>query len=62
MAFLRCDDYGHDCNYAIKGDDDIVIDSFWEHMNDEHGIDYSKGKIWELLKRKEQKLIQIQLK
>jgi len=28
-------------------------------MNDEHGTDYSKGKIWALLKRKEQKTIQL---
>ncbi len=53
MVNLRCDDYGFDCDYVIEDTIEKVIFGYWEHMNNEHGIDYSKGSIWESVKRKE---------
>lgn len=52
MVNLRCSDYGYDCAYVTDGKVKKVVFDFWEHMNDKHGIDYSKGSILESLKRK----------
>jgi len=49
---IRCDDYGFDCDYTSKGEIEKVIDDFWEHMNNEHGIEYSKGSIYKTIKKK----------
>lgn len=49
---MRCDDYGFDCDYSIEGVIEKVIDAYWEHMDNEHGIDYSKGTIYKSIKKK----------
>ena len=49
---IRCDDYGFDCDYSIEGVIEKIIDDYWEHMNDEHGIDYSKETIYKSFKKK----------
>jgi len=52
MVKLRCDDYGYECKFISKGEIDKVVNDYKEHMNDEHGIDYSKESILEFIKRK----------
>ena len=52
MANLRCGDYGYDCDYIIEGAIQKVISDYWKHMNNEHGIDYPKGRIYEIIKKK----------
>lgn len=52
MVNLRCNDYGYECEYESEGEIDKVIDDYREHMNEEHGIDYSKEVILKFIKRK----------
>ena len=52
MANIRCGDYGYGCNYVSQGNVEKMVFDFWEHMNNEHGIDYSKETIAEIIKRK----------
>ena len=49
---MRCDDYGFDCDYLMEGVIDQVVDAYCEHMNDEHGIEYSKGTIYKSIYKK----------
>ena len=51
MVSLRCDDYGYDCDFVTEGDVEKVIDAYWEHMNNEHGIDYTKGRLLHFIKK-----------
>ena len=52
MTNLRCGDYGYDCDYVIDDTIEKVIFDYWEHMNNEHGIDYPKGRIAGIIIRK----------
>jgi len=52
MVNIRCDDYGFDCDYFMEGVLEEVIGDFWEHMYNEHGIEYSKGSIYKSIKKK----------
>ena len=52
MVDLRCGEYGFGCNYVSKGSAEKIVFDFWEHMNKEHGIDYSKETIMDSVKRK----------
>jgi len=49
---LRCEDYGFGCNFVSNGNVEKIVFDFWEHMNNEHGIDYSKETLMESVKRK----------
>ncbi len=53
MAILKCADYGFECNYVSEGDMEQVIDDFRKHTNDEHGIDYSKEAVMQMILRKQ---------
>jgi predicted small metal-binding protein len=52
MVNIRCDDYGFDCDYTMEGVIEKVVFDYWEHMNNEHGIDYSKDSIYKSIKKK----------
>ena len=52
MVNLRCADYGFDCNHVSEGNIEKIVFVFWKHMNNEHGIDYSKETLAGFLKRK----------
>ena len=52
MVSLRCKDYGYECNYVAEGEVDKVVDEYKEHMEEEHGIDYSKETIMNFVNRK----------
>ena len=45
-------DYGFECDYETKGHVEKIVFGYWEHMNKEHGINYSIGSIFESIKRK----------
>jgi len=49
---IRCNDYGFDCDYFMEGMIEKVIDDYWEHMNNEHGIEYSKETIYKSIQKK----------
>ena len=53
MAILKCADYGFECDYVSEGDMEQVIDDFRKHTDDEHGIDYSKEAVMQMLLRKQ---------
>jgi len=50
---LRCSDYGFPCEFKTKGKPVEVINEFKSHMDDEHGIDYSKKTVLRIVLRKE---------
>ncbi|WP_316506429.1 DUF1059 domain-containing protein [Nitrosopumilus sp.] len=49
---LRCNDYGFECNFEVKGDKEHVVTQFMRHVNDEHGIDYTKEALMQFILRK----------
>jgi len=49
---LRCQDYGYECEYVTDGEIDKVVDEYKEHMNDVHGIEYSRESVLLFVKRK----------
>lgn len=52
MANMRCGDYGYDCSFEIDNTIESVVIDYWEHMKNEHGIEYAKGRIVEMIKKK----------
>jgi predicted small metal-binding protein len=58
MVNIRCKDYGFDCDFVSLGKIEGVVFEYWQHMNDTHGIDYSKGTIGEFITKKRSILIQ----
>ncbi|KAF6248948.1 MAG: DUF1059 domain-containing protein [Nitrosopumilus sp.] len=52
MAKLTCGDYGFECDYVSEGEMESVIEDFRTHMDDVHGIDYSKEVVMQFLLRK----------
>ena len=59
MSMLRCSDYGYPCEFKTKGKPVEVINEFKSHMDDEHGIDYSKKAVLHFVLRKENSKINI---
>ncbi|AJM93076.1 DUF1059 domain-containing protein [Nitrosopumilus piranensis] len=52
MFELKCNDYGFECNYEIKGDKESVTEQFKAHVYEEHGIDYTKEAVTQFIRRK----------
>ena len=52
MVRLACQDYGYDCDFEIEGATEPVISRFGEHTNQEHGIEYSKEALMQIILRK----------
>lgn len=52
MIKLRCADYGFECDFEVKGDKEHVINRFRQHTLDEHGIEYGKESLTQLILRK----------
>ena len=52
VSNIRCDDHGFDCDYTVEGVAEKIVNAYWEHMNNEHGIDYSKESIYKSIKNK----------
>ena len=53
MTELKCRDYGFECDFVADGETEQVIESFRNHTEEEHGIDYSKEAIMQFLLRKQ---------
>ena len=51
MVGIKCSYYGFDCNFSTDGKIEKVVDNFQQHMDHEHGINYSQGSICESIKR-----------
>jgi len=49
---LRCSDYGYDCDFISTGEVEFVIATFGKHADEEHGIDYSKEALMQIILRK----------
>ena len=52
LVDLRCDDYGFECDYITRGDIEKVVFEYWNHMKEEHGIEYDSETIGDSIKRK----------
>ncbi|MBM3903996.1 MAG: DUF1059 domain-containing protein [Thaumarchaeota archaeon] len=53
MMKLVCRDYGFDCEFVSSGTDiKQVIDDYGKHSADEHGIEYSKEALMQIIIRK----------
>ena len=52
LSELRCIDYGFECDFVSKGDIESVIEEFGKHSEEEHGIDYSKESLMQIILRK----------
>ena len=46
-------DYGFECDFIAEGEIEEVIEGFRAHMDEEHGIDYSKEAIMQFILRKQ---------
>lgn len=49
---LRCNDYGFECDFVAEGEIAKVIEEFGKHTDEEHGIDYSKDALMQIILRK----------
>jgi len=52
LAKLRCSDYGYECNFVTEGEIEKGIEEFGQHMEQEHGIDYSTEVLMGFILRK----------
>ena len=46
---IKVSDYGFDDDCVITGEADEVIEKFRSHMEEEHGIDYSKEAVIQMI-------------
>jgi predicted small metal-binding protein len=49
---LRCRDYGFECEFVVEGEVEPVITQFGKHTDEEHGIEYTKEVLMQLILRK----------
>ena len=55
MVKLQCNEYGFDCDFSVEGEgSDIpkIIEDFGKHTEQEHGIEYSKESLMQVIMRK----------
>jgi len=52
LTKLACNDYGFECDFVAEGKIESVIEEFGIHTEEEHGIDYSKEAIMQVILRK----------
>ena len=50
---LACMDYGFGCDFVAEGNVEQVINDFKAHMEEEHGIEYSKEAVLQFVIRKQ---------
>lgn len=53
MTKLVCRDYGYDCEFLVEGNNIHVIENFGMHMIEEHGIEYTKDVLMQIILRKD---------
>lgn len=50
---LSCRDYGFECDFEVTGGNtQDIIEKFGKHMDEEHGIAYSKESLIQIILRK----------
>jgi len=49
---LCCRDYGFECEFVAYGEVDSVISQFGKHTDEEHGIEYTKEVLMQVILRK----------
>ena len=54
MSVLNCRYYGFECNYELEGSIEKITDKFKNHIVKEHGIDYTKEFLTQVILRKRQ--------
>jgi len=53
MVKLQCKEYGFECEFSVEGDDlGKIIEDFGKHTEQEHGIEYSKESLMQVILRK----------
>jgi predicted small metal-binding protein len=52
MVVVRCNESGFDCDYTTTGNIEKIIFDYLDHMDKEHGIEYSPGTLERYLKNK----------
>ena len=52
MVKLSCSHYGYDCDFEADGETTEVIAKFGDHTLEEHGIEYSKEALMQIVMRK----------
>ena len=53
MASLKCRDYGFECEFISEGEIEKVLEEFGKHTEEEHGIDYPKEALMQIILRRE---------
>lgn len=53
MIKLQCKEYGFECDFTIE-DENVakIIEDFGKHTEQEHGIEYSKESLMQVIMRK----------
>lgn len=51
MARLKARDYGFEDDFVAEGEVEEVIEAFRKHMDEVHGIDYSREAIMQFILR-----------
>jgi len=50
---LTCNDYGFECDFVAECEEiSEMIDSFGKHMTEEHGIEYHKEALMQIILRR----------
>ena len=53
MVRLSCSDYGFECDFSVEGKNpNLIAEEFGTHSNNEHGIEYSKEALMQIVLRK----------
>jgi predicted small metal-binding protein len=53
MVKLQCKEYGFECEFSVEGEDvPKIIEDFGKHTEQEHGIEYSKESLMQVIMRK----------
>ena len=53
VSKLVCKDYGFDCEFVVENEDNsLVIAGFGKHVDEEHGIEYTKDVLMQVILRK----------
>ena len=53
MVKLQCKEYGFECDFSVEGENVVqIIEDFGKHTDQEHGIEYSKESLMQVIMRK----------
>jgi len=52
VVIIRCDECGFDCEFTVSGNVERIVFDYWDHMNKDHGIEYSPETLARYVKKK----------